>query len=162
MVIELYRIQLLARWASAIIMRYCRLAPLTTITSHVRELQASNSVAKVIDKLNADVKAMADQLAVMDMNTQKLMNIEVNVASMEKQAEEAAAPPKYVVDDETKCCDTILCMAGSPVDWVTPCKWIFGRVRHSFASEPVDGYKLLCHRCFPKLRTQRKAAGLLY
>ena len=84
------------------------------------------------------------------------------MTNLEKQAEEAALPPKFVVNDETKCCHAILCMAGSLVDCVAPCKWMFGRARHTSVSEPLDWYQRLCHRCFPKLRMQRQAAGVLH
>ena len=48
---ELYRIQLLARWSSPVIMHYARLAPLTNITEHVRELQVAENMSNMIKNI---------------------------------------------------------------------------------------------------------------
>ena len=41
--LDLYRVQLFAIWASAMVLHYARLAPLKDITEHVRELETVNS-----------------------------------------------------------------------------------------------------------------------
>ena len=159
--LELYRIQLLARWSSPVVMRYCRLAPLSSITDHVREHQAANNVSKLIAGIKNDVKSMKNQIASMETNTLKLIDIETKVSKLESDAEATNAPPQFVVNDETGCCHTILAMTGPPVDWITPCRFEFGRSRHTLLTEPVSGYKRLCHRCLYKLREERKQSAMI-
>ena len=158
--LELFRIQLLARWSSPVIMRYCRLAPLSSITDHVREHQATNSVAKFLASLKKDVSGMSSQMAKMEEDTLKLLNIEAKVDKLETAAAAASQVPEYVINDDTGCCHKILVHSGPPVDWITPCRFEFGRVRHTISNELVAGYKRLCHRCLYSLREQRKLTAL--
>ena len=114
----------------------------------------------MIAGIKNDVKSMKTQIAIMETNTLKLIDIETKVGKLEADAEAINVPPQYVVNDETGCCHTILVMTGPPVDWITPCRFEFGRVRHTLLTEPVSGYKRLCHRCLYKLREERKLAVL--
>ena len=155
--VELFRIQLLARWASPVIMRYARLAPLTGLTEHVQELQTTNNVAKIIAKMRNDIGSMKDMFKGWDENTSKLMDIELKVANLTGKIEEYTKDPEFVMNEATKICHRVLHMRGPPVDWVSPCTFQFGRTRHEFVSTPPTSFKRLCHICLPQLRNQRKA-----
>ena len=154
---ELFRIQLMARWSSPVIMRYARLSPLTDITDHVKELQVSNNLAKIVDRIRKDVKGMSKQLEDMDMTTRKLLEIEAKVADMQEIVDESNKDPPFVINEDTGCCHKILLKSGPPVDWATVCTFRFGLVRHRLVhAPPASGTKSVCHRCFPKLRAERK------
>ena len=158
---ELYRIQLMARWTSQVIMRYARLSPLSSITDHVRELQTSNSMAKLVDRIRRDVAGVTQQLAQMDTATRKLLDLEVQITDLEEQWASDKRETEYVINEDTNCCHRVLLKTGPPIDWCTPCSFKFGMVRHRFVSAPpAIGYKSLCHRCLPALRAERKAAAV--
>ena len=158
---ELYRIQLMARWSSPIIMRYARLSPLSSITEHARELQTSNSIAKMVDRLRREVSGATQQLAEMDTATRRLLALEVKITDLEEQRAAEKMETEYVINEDTNCCHRVLLKVGPPVDWCAPCSFRFGLVRHRFVTAPpAVGYKSLCHRCLPALRAERKAAAV--
>ena len=150
----------MARWTSPVILRDCHLAPLSSITDHVKEHQASNSVAKLLVILKKDITSMSSQMAKMEEVTMKLLNIEAKVDKLELATDAASRVPEYVIHDDRGCCHRIIVHTGPPVDWITPCRFEFGRVRHTIATEPVAGYKRLCHRFLHSLREQRKLTVL--
>ena len=156
---ELFRIQLMARWSSPVIMRYARLSPLSNITDHVRGLQTSNNMAKIVDRIRREVSGVTQQLAKMDVSTRRLLTMEAKIADIEAQAE-TDKHLEFVVNDDSKCCHRVLIKTGSPVDWVTSCSFRYGLVHHTFVADPPSGYKNLCHRCLPRLRAERKAGAL--
>ena len=158
---ELYRIQLMARWSSPVIMRYARLSPLSSITDYVRELQTSNSMAKLVDQIRRDVSGVTQQLAQMDVATRKLLALEVKITDREEQRAADKRGTEYVINEDTNCCHRALLKVGPPMDWCTPCSFKFGLVRHRFVSAPpAVGYKSLCHICLLALRAERKAAAV--
>ena len=150
----------MARWSSPVIMRYARLRPLSNITDHVRELQTSNDMANIVDRIRREIMGVTQQLAKMDDSTRRLLSMEAKIADVESQAEADKRLPEYVVNDDSKCCRRVLIKTGSPVDWATSCSFRFGLGHHTFVADPISGYKNLCHRCLPKLRAERKAGAL--
>ena len=112
--LELFRIQLLARGSSPVIMRYCRIAPLTTITYHVKEHQAAKNVSTFIAGLKKDVKSMRAHISSMEDNTLKLIDVEDKVDKMEADAEATNSTPEFVVNDETGRCPLTLLTTGPP------------------------------------------------
>ena len=75
------------------VMRYCRLAPLSTITDHVKEHQAANSVSKLIAGIKKGVKSMKAHITNMGSSTLKLIDIETKVDKLEADAVAANSPP---------------------------------------------------------------------
>ena len=120
MSVELFRIQLLARWSSPVIMRYARLAPLTGLTENVQELQTTNNVAKIIAKLRKDIGGMKDMFKNWEENASNLKDIELKVANLNDKIDDYAKDPEYVINDATKICHRVLHMRGPPIDWVSP------------------------------------------
>ena len=108
----LYRIQLIARWASAMVLHYARLAPLKDITERVRELETVNSLGKVIKPLTDDLASMKNKLAKMDSNTKALLEKEVAIAVAADQAKKQT--PKYVTNTTTGCCHLVAMATGEP------------------------------------------------
>ena len=152
--LDLYRIQLIARWASAIVLHYARLAPLKDITEHVRELGTVNSLGKVIKYLKDDLTQMKKKLLKMDANAKTLLEKEVTVAIATEQAKKTA--PKFVVNSVTGCCHLIAVASGEPRSWSSACTWEFGFAPHTFADVPAERWQDTCGRCFPDARRRMK------
>ena len=133
---ELFRIQLMARWSSPVVMRYARLSPLSNITDQVRELRTSNNMANIVDRIRREVTGVTQQLAKIDDSTRWSLTMEAKAADVESQAEADKRLPEYVVNDDSKCCRRVLVKVGPPVDLVTSCSFRFGLVHHSCVAEP--------------------------
>ena len=80
--VELQRIQLLARWSSPIILHYARLAPLSGLTAHLRELEEVNSLGKVVKAPKDEITNMNTKLKSMDENTRRLLDITIPLKSI--------------------------------------------------------------------------------
>ena len=152
--LDLFRIQLLARWASAIVLHYARLAPLKDITEHVRELETANSLGKVIKALKDDLASMKKKMAKMDDNTKSLLQREVSIAVATDKAKERR--PQYVTNTTTGCCNLVALAQGEPRYWASACTWEFGFAPHSISDFPAERWQDTCGRCFPEVRRRMK------
>ena len=141
--VELLRIQLLARWSSPIILHYARLAPLTGLTEHLKELEEVNSLGKVVKALKDDIASMQKKMT-MDDNTRKLLEREVQLASIQDAPAESTT---YVINSKTRCCHTVAYMAGHPDTWLTRCGFEFGVVPRELKDTPSTHWEDICHRC---------------
>ena len=163
--IELFKIQLLARWASPVVLHYAREAPLETLTTQVKSSIAGDTVKELVDKLRKEVDGLKAELAKLDNNTAYLLKMEAEVARLTDAQDEAAIDEtaakefECVVNPVTKKCHRVLIKSGVPKFWRARCSWDFGLTHHEFREGPVDGYKDLCDTCFHELRVARKAGA---
>ena len=93
--LELFKIQLLARWASPVILHYAQLAPLEGITRQVKHLKDTKSLGELIQELRGDIAAIKTKLPNIDSQTNKLLELEVRVADIldKKEGDDAQHPP---------------------------------------------------------------------
>ena len=158
--LDLYRIQLIARWASAMVLHYARLAPLKDITERVRELETVNSLGEVIKALTDDLASMKNKLAKMDSNTKALLEKEVAIAVAADQAKKQT--PKYVTNTTTGCCHLVSLATREPRYWPSACTWEFGFAPHTISDFPAERWQDTCGRCFPEARRRiERNAGVV-
>ena len=167
--IEVFKIQLLARWASDVVLHYARGAPMETITSQVRSALADKTVTDLIEHLTAEVSQPKEDMAKMDTHTAKLLDIEAEVVRLTQEAESTPAAKEdteeaqYVINTITNKCHKILTRTGNPRNWKTRCTWVYGLGYYEICSSPPSGsYKDLCDTCLHALRSERKAAQDLH
>ena len=154
--LEIYKIQLLARWASPVILHYARAAPLRNITEAVRDLNDINSLGKVIRTLKNDIKHIKANMSGIDGKTQKMLELEVAISNEREKQETSSSPPQYVRNLSTGCYHTIAVGTGDKWKWTTQCTFQFGLAEHERLSEPPADFSVPCHRCFPELRARLK------
>ena len=77
--IDIFKIQLLARWASPVVLHYARDAPMETITAQVKTALAKDTIGELINKLTKDVAMMETELKNMDQHTLDLIRLELEV-----------------------------------------------------------------------------------
>ena len=160
--LELWKIQLLARWASPLILHYARLAPLAGITQQVKELTETRTLGKLIEELRQDMRSMKETLPGIDENTKRLLELEIKVADElgKMPLHESSSDLPVVKNCKTNCHHWIAVGGSDPAQWTTACTFEFAQWRHErLASPPLD-YRLLCPRCFPELRGRLKRSGL--
>ena len=152
--LELWKIQLLARWASAQILHYARLAPLTGLTAQVRELQSSSSLGKMLEELRSSVGQLSSELASLEASTLEALRTEAH--QREQLAKSLDTPADIIVNNKTRAHHKVLVMTGSPIFWITACSFHFGRVEFTVVQELSKDYKQWCDKCFYKQREEAK------
>ena len=148
--VELYKLALLARWSSPIIMRYVGEAPLATVTSDCRKLLAGAQLHTLVEDLNRKVE-------------QNLVRLEsIAVLPQSSLTAEARSPHGRHLYSANSICirnDESLIWHFSLGD-KTACGWTFDVTRTtSSRGLPADVKpRALCDRCFPAVRTDSMLA----
>ena len=107
-------------------LHYARLAPLTGLTAQVKELQSSNSLGKMLEELRSSVGHLSSKLASLEASTSEALR---NQAQRREQlAKTLDTTTDIIVNNKTRAHHKVLVMTGSPIFWVTPCAFYFGRV----------------------------------
>ena len=155
--LELFKVQLLARWGSPVILHYARLAPLQGLTAQIKDLNSVGSLGKIVSQLRSKVKAIRDAVPAMDEYTQQLVELEVKMANL-IESKVSAKPPELPVvrNEKTGCHHHIIDTDGPPATWITKCKFEFAFVPHVRLAAPPDDWRLLCGICFRGLRAHFK------
>jgi hypothetical protein len=127
--LEIFKLCVLARWASATVLRYVKSTPLLSITSDVKRLIAGESLHSVVSDLRSELvdvsaRAVDPNLA---FAIERLNTLEATVESLSADA------PRFVINTNTLCIHSVLVcnIETSPDIWVTKCGWVFGRSRYS-------------------------------
>ena len=164
--LDTYKVQLLARWASPLVVHYCKLAPLRALTSEFkaaanRQLKSSDGAGSksVDDKLlkMIDEKVVRHLKNAMDLysaaHKQEVARLDALIKKCELAAHNFARPRRYVINRKSKVTHRIL--AGFDevgVDAITKCGWRYAKAKIEVtAHEPTD-HKLTCDTCMPALR----------
>jgi hypothetical protein len=147
--LELYKIALLARWASNVIMRYVSEAPLATLTEDCRRLLAGDDMDRTLVDLRAELR----------VNARKLEDMEARLFSLSELREPVVKPDRrtrYLLNcisgvwHETLLCNSEI----SPSLWQTKCGWKFGSavVEHSEVLPPTASKGKCCNKCLAEVR----------
>ena len=107
--LELFRVQLLARWASPVILHYARLAPLVGLTEHVRELQEVESLSTVANGIQQGLTGIEAKLRALDDNTAKLIRMEAHIQALTTKLDETNAGPIFVQNTVTLKTHRVVC-----------------------------------------------------
>jgi len=157
--IPIVTIMLLARWASTIIMRYIKDAPLKALTCEYR-VRASARTYSLEDASKAVGKNCRKALEADTTKYQEQQDKLEKLLARLDALEEKAALPKYVENRASGVlhrADTSDPAEFGGVDRVTPCGWHYhgcNSVRHKMLP-PFLAARLICSRC---LKFERAAA----
>ena len=161
--VEIFRIQLLARWSHRVITHYARMAPLTGLTEHVRELQTVNSLSKVIE----DLKESLDMLKSKHTNLEEhvIKEIRDEIKTKADLEDSVTKPNDYVKNTETGIFHKTRAstIGDVPILWKARCGWKFGSTFFEKQTAYPDDAKALCDKCFyrERLDLKNRAAQLL-
>ena len=172
---ELYLIQLFARWGSSAVGRYVQQAPLAHqagVAGKVASTLFLLAVSQAVDEVRSQVSeqgllttALQERLALPTLpSAAALEQLSARLALLERRAGPLASTtstvPETVLNLDPRCLrrvltDIAVCQLAH---WVTYCGWAFGVRPHSRASAAVDAASR-CERCFPEFRQARALAG---
>eukprot|EP00972_Heterocapsa_arctica_P067036 9893137-Heterocapsa_arctica.AAC.1 len=160
----LLTIQLLARWASAIIMRYVAEAPLEAVTSEYRRAQASVSLQAISDLPPEEIERVTRGLDLDDSIVLQLREeialiradwgrTQEEVDELRSSAKRARDAPEFILNPASGKYHRPLVtnyLATPPVSWRSRCGWPFGLSAHS-PSHDVPANEQECRKCFPQV-----------
>ena len=156
--VPLLTIQLLARWASDVILHYVAEAPLCKLTDTYRRVAGGVELGVVVDGIVNGCEAMRNRIADMGARIEAMV---VEEADIRKQLATTAAKItdtndfSYVASEgrgrNTHVIVTRPLVGVPPQMWKTRCGWRFGLSTHTLlkACGPVDK---LCTSCRPDIR----------
>ena len=167
--VDLYRIQLLARWGSDAVLRYVQDAPLAVqeeISSEVMLSPTLRDVTASVTELRPTAKGTENlaELVAAQCSTQ-LQHVyglvRELVRRMEaKEAPEAAGKQDCVRNDKSGAIHRIL--VGSvevpSQQWATYCPWKFGQAPHAVRCGWPGQKDAVCSTCFPDIAAERRGA----
>ena len=151
---DLYLMQLFARWGSAAVERYVQEAPLAhsaTVAGRVTRTLALHAVSAAVADLRGQVAAQADLAAALQARlglpapvpAADVQRLAARVDLLERTAAARTAPgsppPELVLN------------AAASADGVTYCGWAYGRRPRRVAHAERDA-SARCERCFPEAR----------
>ena len=157
MMVEVTKVQMVARWSSPVVTHYTRLAPLRAITSDFRRAlleQRGDKKAKK-DKLvmARSVKKLTTQLASYQTELDELKGL---IKSLEKKD----PVKKYVINTDSDICHRVLTYhEDAGLDAKTVCTWKYLRGAGRLTAEPPTAYKRVCERCLPALKASLKRSS---
>ena len=151
--IELFKIQLLARWKSPIIMRYAAEAPLQALTAdYVRRHQKRELDDLVI--LAKETGQSKSNRAEFDQINQTLFELilrESELRSLLVGGEDGAFDGNFVRNTRSACWHQ-----QAPGTRSTRCGWAFETLPHELSSTlPSAAWHELCDSCLPKIQRAR-------
>ena len=155
--IELFKIQLLARWVSPVILRYVRDAPLASLTDdyirlHDRQCDDSEYLpaASSVQKLQGRVEAIETWIA-----DHKQEDLELQGAVSRLNA--AGSPSKFVLNVSSGVIHRVLVdgLHVHPSTWRTCCGWRFHAANvQRFEHLCLQSHRTVCDKCLPEERVQ--------
>jgi len=160
--LEVPKIQLLARWASLIVLRYVAEAPLAAITDNMKTL-LRDKLGQGSEQPGRDQQQISEatQSDVQNDILDRLRELEAKVASRVPIADEIQELPKpdavlkMVVNDKSRKIHQFVVRADAHTGR-TCCGWKFDPSQHSTMDELPDGvlWHEVCDWCMPDRRTE--------
>jgi hypothetical protein len=149
---DIVLIQLMARWASEIVLRYIAEAPLGAITDTYRKLAAGRSLASQLDAIVSEVSDLRTQLASMTVATTTELATERAVASsIALYSDESTVSSAIVNKASGKIHIPYLGDCGIEEPGRAKCGWRFTDAERDFLPQlPRDNAPLICGVCLPK------------
>ena len=160
--IELFMIQLYARWGSSAILRYVNDAPLKTQSKVAGKLAAamgeSPSIGEVQRKLRAvtkkgtaeDLESACKKLIEKSTDIVRPGELQALVKRVEVLEEDVDKDHKYVINTETMCVHKVYVWSNDlkPSKWKTVCNWYFslGKENYEWLKSAEDAKT--CDRCW--------------
>ena len=137
--LEVFKLQVFARWGSNVVLRYVAEAPLANLTQVLRgsssEIAPMGSVASRLEQFVVDAQAQMDAL-----------RGEVDRIG-------CTIRPACVLNECSQIWHRVLICGAThpPLHWKARCGWRFGLAAHTLASAPPAdaGCAQLCERCYP-------------
>ena len=165
---ELFKLQLLARWASDVILRYVRESPLTTLTTDYLKSENGCSLEEVLAQMQATTQGALDRIGSLDETSKRLLEQEsalrrrVNELSKPVAASPAPPPPLYVENLKSGAVHRALLSADfAPSMWATVCGWRYAHSAFQRHSALACGWFSICEKCCPHERAAaRRSAGV--
>jgi len=154
--LELYKLSVLARWASPIILRYVAEAPLATVTEDCRRLLQGSSVQSSLQHIKQQVDSGSRTRASVDgMVLQAVDQLPVAVPTVVRE------PVAFLLNLHSGCWHAVA-VSGSDIPrehWCTACGWHFRAGRSLEVAEwrleavfPADATtEDTCKDCFPHI-----------
>ena len=129
--LELYKLALLARWHSAIIVRYVGDAPLESVTDDCRRLVQGASLDQMLQRVQLDVDA--------GIRSIKDLGLELALALDERAASQESTETIGRIVENTKNGAFHYAVIYGPqiprAEWKCKCKWLFGLASHVLHAE---------------------------
>ena len=141
--LEMFKIQILARWGSPVILRYVAEAPLQSITMDVQKRMSVRTVWSAISELD---KTLSD-LQVKAAEEGSVQSRETNPVRDERSSGSGAS---WVINPKSGVWHTPLLFGTQihPNSWRTRCGWFFGGSLFE-VTEKTPSNERLCDRCVP-------------
>jgi len=143
--LEVYKVQIFARWGSSVILRYVSDIPIANLTKDLNRASASCSVVAHVPPtqpapalLNKHIIDALEQIEALKAEVARLVQSE---------------KPSFVQNTASHAWHKVL-RGGSrypPMYWKTCCGWPFGFLPHLVAPACPDSEHTVCNRCFPRV-----------
>jgi hypothetical protein len=145
--IEVYKIQLMARWKSSIALRYIADAPLQAITGDAIDLQRRRlDVLSDLECLRGDVTAL--RLALDNMDGITKAHATEHLAVLDAVASDHSE--RFVINIVSGVYHRLVSFGDqNPDTWKAACGWKFVHAAHAFATTAPTLRVCCCERCFP-------------
>ena len=159
--LEVYKVQVFARWGSDVILRYVADVPLVGITDQVLKLadrkEDKAQSSSEFKALAAHVQGALDELQVL----REAQERHVQDVSSRLSVLQSHEPPMFLrnMDSRTGAMHKVL-FAGLGAHWSawrSFCGWRFGRANYEFQGSFSEADSL-CEKCFPEHRAARPGA----
>ena len=150
--ISLPVIMLLARWESAIIMRYVSEAPLAAVTQEYKNLQCQSDITQYIKGMreevmqNLDFTASSDSSLINDLRD-KCQELHKRMTTLETEK------GRYIVNTDPASGKYHALLfdspAAPPAEWRTRCGWRYGHASYTIVQTMTTNWKRICSTCLP-------------
>ena len=165
--VDLYRIQLFARWGSNAVLRYVQDAPLSVQSEIASEVLLSptirditTSVKELKDTAAGDEELARGVAARHATDVAHLRELVKDIAERLRNLEgkQTGDKPPYVRNSGTGVVHRVLVGAVDvpPALWATACPWKFGKALHAERCGPPGETDAICERCFPEIAASRR------
>jgi hypothetical protein len=147
-------IQLMARWAGEMVLRYIAEAPLSAITETYRKLAAGRSLSDQLDDLVMQVSELRGKLDDMQVVVASDLASERALASSQEKAADTDDDSWYLVNIVSrKTHRPFIDHAGTLIDGKSMCGWRYKQWECNVVHVlPHADPKTICRTCFPQYR----------
>ena len=153
--IEVFKIQLLARWSSPIVTHYTRLAPLKTLAKDFKHAAALKLGAETSARSKANEGQLKKMRAILTKEAKKWEEEFAKLNELIDKVKKEAGPPRYLLNTVTGAIHQILLHH----DWAginarTFCGWEYARSKASVLPVKDHGHdrELICDTCMSEVR----------
>lgn len=151
--LEVYKIALLARWQSDIVIRYVSDSPLRTVTADCRRLLAGTELHEVMADIRNEVAEGTRRLDALDATLQQVLREEDELRKAVAECRRTDRSHPFVLNLASGAWHRVAVHGASlsPLVWRTACAWKCASAAFRVSEEepPPTGR---CDHCFPPLR----------